>query len=131
MLIGCNLGMVLAGCGRLPLVPARLAKPVFLFWCNIAMVGGMLLLSLFPSATGHGLTVLAIWRKGNAHHSDLRHMALEFGDALMLYGSWEKLRMLGREPDFIVLTKTAQEVPREEKAATALAIMFFAVRAPL
>jgi len=71
----------------------------------------------------YGLTVLAIWRKGRAYHSDLRHMALEFGDALMLYGPWEKLRILGREPDFIVLTKTAQEVPREEKAKTALAVM--------
>lgn len=71
----------------------------------------------------YGLTVLAIWRKGRAYHSDLRHMSLEFGDALMLYGPWDKLRILGREPDFIVLTKTAQEVPREEKAKTALAVM--------
>jgi len=71
----------------------------------------------------YGLTVLAIWRKGRAYHSDLRNMTLEFGDALMLYGPWEKLRILGREPDFIVLTKTAQEVPREEKAKTALAVM--------
>lgn len=71
----------------------------------------------------YGLTVLAIWRKGRAHRSGLRDMALEFGDALLLYGQWKKLNVLGREPDFLVLTETAQEPPREDKAKVALAIM--------
>jgi len=70
-----------------------------------------------------GLTVLAIWRKGHAYRSDLRNMDLQFGDALMLYGPWKKIAVLGREPDFIVLTKTAQETPLEEKAWVALTIM--------
>lgn len=71
----------------------------------------------------YGLTVLAIWRKGHAHRSDLRDMALQFGDALLLYGPWENLKVLGREPDFLVLTEMAQEIPREEKAKVALIIM--------
>ena len=71
----------------------------------------------------YGLTVLAIWRKGTAYREDLRDMALQFGDALLLYGPWDKLNLLGREPDFLVLTETAQEVPREEKAKVALTIM--------
>jgi di/tricarboxylate transporter len=71
----------------------------------------------------YGLTVLAIWRKGTAYRDGLRDMPLEFGDALLLYGPWEKLNLLGREPDFLVLTETAQEPPREEKAKLALAIM--------
>ena len=71
----------------------------------------------------YGLTVMAVWRKGKAYHDDLRDMALEFGDALLLYGPWAKLNLLGREPDFLVLTETAQEPPREEKAKVALAIM--------
>ena len=71
----------------------------------------------------YGLTVLAIWRKGTAYRNDLRDMALQFGDALLLYGPWAKLNLLGREPDFLVLTETAQEVPREEKAKVALGIM--------
>ena len=71
----------------------------------------------------YGLTVLAIWRKGRAYRSGLRDMALEFGDALLLYGQWKKLNVLGREPDFLVLTETAQEPPREDKAKIALAIM--------
>jgi di/tricarboxylate transporter len=71
----------------------------------------------------YGLTVLAIWRKGHAYRSNLRNMDLQFGDALLLYGPWENLIVLGQEPDFLVLTGTAQEVPREEKAKVALIVM--------
>ena len=71
----------------------------------------------------YGLTVLAIWRKGKAYRDDLRDMALQFGDALLLYGPWNRINLLGREPDFLVLTETAQEAPREKKARLALAIM--------
>jgi di/tricarboxylate transporter len=78
----------------------------------------------------YGLTVLAVWRKGRALRSDLRDLALQFGDALLLYGPWKKVNVLGREPDFLVLTDTAQEPPREEKAKYALAIMA-AVLAPV
>jgi di/tricarboxylate transporter len=54
---------------------------------------------------------------------DLRDMALQFGDALLLYGPREKLKVLGAETDFLVLTQEAQEAPRREKAPVALAIM--------
>jgi di/tricarboxylate transporter len=71
----------------------------------------------------YGLSVLAIWRKGRAYRSELRDMRLRFGDALLLYGHRKKLGVLGREPDFLVLTETAQEIPREKKAPIALLIM--------
>ena len=60
----------------------------------------------------YGISVLAIWREGRAFRSNLRNMELRLGDALLLYGSREKLRILGSEPDFIVLTEEAQEAPR-------------------
>ncbi|NIQ93655.1 MAG: hypothetical protein GWO11_05435, partial [Desulfuromonadales bacterium] len=44
----------------------------------------------------YGLTVLAIWRKGRAYRSELSRFALQFGDALLLYGPREKLHVLGR-----------------------------------
>lgn len=71
----------------------------------------------------YNLSVLAIWRKGQAIRTGLRDVQLQFGDALLLHGSWEKLAVLGREPDFIVLTENVQEVAREEKAKVALTIM--------
>ena len=71
----------------------------------------------------YGLNVLALWRKGQAHRSNLRDMDLQFGDALLLLGRREKLQLLGREPDFIVLTQTAQEELRREKMKISLLIM--------
>ena len=71
----------------------------------------------------YGLSVLAIWREGQAFRSNLRDMPLRFGDALLLLGSREKMRTLGREPDFIVLTETAQEEMRLEKMKISTFIM--------
>jgi di/tricarboxylate transporter len=71
----------------------------------------------------YGLSVLAIWRGGRAYRSNLRDMALRFGDALLLYGPRERLRMVDEEPDFSVLTEAAQEPPRLNKAPIALLIM--------
>jgi di/tricarboxylate transporter len=70
-----------------------------------------------------GLNVLALWRKGRAHRSNLRDMELQFGDALLLLGQRQKLQLLGREPDFIVLTETAQEELRLEKMKISVLIM--------
>jgi di/tricarboxylate transporter len=73
--------------------------------------------------TKYGLNVLAIWREGRAHRTNLRDMPLRFGDALLLYGPRDLARLLGAEPDFIVLAEGAQEVPRLNKAPAAIAIM--------
>ncbi len=70
-----------------------------------------------------GLNVLALWRKGRAHRSNLRDMELRFGDALLLLGPRSKLQLLGREPDIIVLTETAQEELRIEKMKLSILIM--------
>ena len=70
-----------------------------------------------------GLNVLAIWRRGNAYATNLRDMALDFGDALLLYGPREKLKVLGQEKDFIVLTQSAQEPQSMEKAPLSSILM--------
>lgn len=71
----------------------------------------------------HGLTVLAIWRKGKAVYSGIRDMTLRQGDAILVYGPREKIVMLGREPDFLVLTESAQESLRREKLPLAVILM--------
>ena len=71
-----------------------------------------------------GLNVLAMWRRGRAYRSNLRDVDLRFGDALLLIGPKSKLELLGREPDFIVLTETAQEPLRLEKMKLSVLIMF-------
>ncbi len=71
----------------------------------------------------YGLSVIAIWREGRVYRSNLRDMGLRFGDALLLYGPRDRLRMLGKEPDFMVLTQAAQEPPKTEKAWVSTLIM--------
>jgi len=71
----------------------------------------------------YGLTILAIWRGGRAYRSHLRDMKLQFGDALLLFGSRRRLHMFGAEPDFLVLSEDALPAPRLKKAPFALLIM--------
>jgi di/tricarboxylate transporter len=71
----------------------------------------------------YGLTILAIWREGRAYRSHIRDFKLRLGDALLLFGPRRRLLMLGSEPDFLVLTESAQPAPRHEKAPLALLIM--------
>jgi di/tricarboxylate transporter len=71
----------------------------------------------------YGLSVLAIWREGRAFRTNLGEMALRFGDAFLLYGSRDRIQVLGSDPDFLVLTEEAQEAPRINKAWLALLIM--------
>ena len=73
------------------------------------------------------LSVLAIWREGQVYRSNLREMALKFGDSLLLHGSREKIKVLGSEPDFLVLTEAAQMPPRSKKAPIAALIMLLVI----
>jgi di/tricarboxylate transporter len=73
----------------------------------------------------YGLSVLAIWRGGRSYHSsvEVRSMPLRFGDALLVYGERTRLRLLARDPGFLVLTEEMREIFRGPKAPVALAIM--------
>ena len=71
----------------------------------------------------YGLSVLAVWRKGRAHRSGLQDMALQFGDALLVYGPRHNLEAVARDPDFLVLDRAAARAPRLEKAPIAATVM--------
>lgn len=76
----------------------------------------------------YGLNVLSIWRNGKVFRSDyLGELAFQVGDAMLLYGPREKFKLLAAEPDFLVLTESAQTVPAFKKAKLSLFIMFFAI----
>ena len=68
----------------------------------------------------HGLQVLAIWRKGTPIHEDLARQRLAFGDAMLVQGSWSRIRLLGASPEFTVLSPAAQETRRTRKAPVAV-----------
>jgi di/tricarboxylate transporter len=52
----------------------------------------------------YGLTVIAIWRNGRPIRAHLGSAALEFGDALLVRGPWEKIQLLKRTDEFLVLS---------------------------
>jgi len=68
----------------------------------------------------YGLQVLSIWRRGHPLHGNLAQRALRLGDAFLVQGSWRRIRLLGANPDFVVLTSAAQEPRRTRKAPVAL-----------
>lgn len=71
----------------------------------------------------YGLSVLAIWHAGRAYRSNLRDMKINFGDALLLHGKWEKLKVLNNEPDFLVLKEEIQEPPHSKLAPLSVMVM--------
>jgi len=68
------------------------------------------------------LTVLAVWREGQAILTELRDLPLRFGDAFLLHGRRAKFALLGQEPDFLVLTEAAQEIPRLKQMKVSLCL---------
>src|SRR5512136_254329 len=70
-----------------------------------------------------GLTVIALWRNGRSYRTDVGELPLEFGDALLMHGPRDKMRLLQAEPDFIVLQPETAAAQRPAKAWLAAAIM--------
>ncbi len=77
----------------------------------------------------YGLQILAILREGEVLRSNLRDTMLRFGDALLLMGPREKLQVVGRDPDFLLLSDLAQ--PVATKRAPLAVLIMFAVVAPV
>jgi di/tricarboxylate transporter len=71
----------------------------------------------------YGLSVLAVLRKGRACRKGLQDMALQFGDALLVYGPRQSLAAVARDEDFLVLDQEATQAPRLHKAPFAAVIM--------
>lgn len=57
----------------------------------------------------YGMTVLALWRGGRQIRTGLTDRPLQFGDALLLQGPRERLRVLHAEPDLIILGNGKEE----------------------
>jgi di/tricarboxylate transporter len=83
----------------------------------------------------YGMTVLAIWRGENEVIADLPDIPLEFGDALLLQGTREKLAVLSQDADLILLMtkeESAITVPTKGRAALMIfvATLVFAIILP-
>lgn len=74
-------------------------------------------------ADTHGLIVLAIWRSDAPLVRKVDQVVLRFGDVLLLQGTEDKVRHLGREHGFLLLGGIDPAPFRPRLAPVALAIM--------
>jgi di/tricarboxylate transporter len=61
--------------------------------------------------TRYGFTVLALYRDGRSHRTDVGDFKLRLGDSLLMIGSRENLGRLRSSPDFIVLEPDPGDQP--------------------
>jgi di/tricarboxylate transporter len=61
--------------------------------------------------TRYGFTVVALYRNGRSHRTDLGDFKLRLGDSLLMIGSRSKLKRLHSSPDFIVLEPDTSDQP--------------------
>jgi len=71
----------------------------------------------------YGLQLLAVLRRGEVRRSNLRDVALEFGDALLLIGPPERAALLAGDPDFLLMARDLERSPDRRRAPLAAAIM--------
>ncbi|MFO7867611.1 MAG: SLC13 family permease [Candidatus Aminicenantes bacterium] len=60
-----------------------------------------------------GLTVLGIWRGGKPIRAHLGEERLQFGDALLVRGAWDRIRWLASSEEFILVSET--DVPEQRR----------------
>lgn len=71
----------------------------------------------------YGLTVMAIRQQGRSVVSGLADIPLKFGDAMLVNGPSDRINLLRRDPDFLVLETPPLELFRRRKAPLAIGIM--------
>ena len=72
-----------------------------------------------------GLNVLAIWRRDREIVTNLAEETLQFGDALLLQGTKERLRIAAKDPDLIMLMSREGEAPVTAPAKGRAAVLIF------
>lgn len=72
----------------------------------------------------YGIELAGIWREGAPIGSELADEQLQVGDALLMLGPRDRLELITKDSDFLVLTPLGQEPPDTRRAPMAAAIMF-------
>jgi len=77
----------------------------------------------------YGIELAGIWREGAPLGTELADERLQIGDALLMIGPRDRLELIDKDPDFLVLTPLGQEPPDTRRAPLAAAIMLGVVAA--
>jgi di/tricarboxylate transporter len=71
----------------------------------------------------YGVELVAVWRNGEPIRSNLDNLVLKLGDALLILGPREKLRLVESDSNFLMLTRLGQRPQDTSKAPIAGAII--------
>jgi len=71
----------------------------------------------------YGIELAGIWREGETLGTEISNERLQIGDALLLLGPRERLQLLAKDSDFLILTPLGQEPPDTRRAPLAALIM--------
>jgi di/tricarboxylate transporter len=71
----------------------------------------------------YGIELAGIWREGGPVRADLADERLAIGDALLLLGPHERLKLLSNDSNFLILTPLGREPPDTRRAPLAAIIM--------
>jgi di/tricarboxylate transporter len=71
----------------------------------------------------YGIELAGIWREGTTIGTELADEQLQVGDALLLLGPRDRLKLLSSDSDFLILTPLGQEPPDTRRAPLAALIM--------
>jgi len=71
----------------------------------------------------YGMTVLAIWREGQPIRETVGVEKLAFGDALLLQGPRDRLKLMDLDPDLIMLSMEKETPPVKGLGRVAMAIL--------
>ena len=75
----------------------------------------------------YGIELAGIWREGEPVGTELANERLQVGDALLLLGPRDRLKLLASDSDFLILTPLGQEPPDTRRAPLAAVIMMLVV----
>jgi di/tricarboxylate transporter len=75
----------------------------------------------------YGIELAGIWREGEMVGTDIADERLQIGDALLLLGPRERLKLLSTDSDFLILTPLGQKPPDTRRAPLAAFIMLAVV----
>lgn len=70
-----------------------------------------------------GMSVLAVWRQGNPVREGVGDLKLAFGDALLLQGPRDRLKLIDLDPDLILLSMERDTLPVKKLGRIALLIL--------
>ncbi|MCS6909795.1 MAG: SLC13 family permease [Anaerolineales bacterium] len=78
----------------------------------------------------YDLSVLAIWREGRTMREALAEIPLRFGDALLMQGPRDRIAMLRKNPNFLVLEEDVAETGPTSRTWLAIGLTALAVLLP-